>query len=235
MKNQEKGIVRPRPLPKFNRPLVLHLPFLPANCELLTEIQSKAVATKSIEGCSLYLLSHGVLIHGAIGAPLAVMAYERLIASGSQEIILLGLAGSLSPDLKIGQAILVEKAIADEGTSRHYFPGKLAFHSSPDLNDRIKRKLTENGLAFSPATAVTTDAPYRETKAWLLRFRKKGAQAVDMETSALFAVASFYRIKASALLIISDELYSGHWRSGFSSSLLARKCRDYFSPFIFTT
>jgi len=163
------------------------------------------------------------------------MAYERLIASGSQEIILLGLAGSLSSDLKIGQAVLVEKAIADEGTSRHYFPGKLVFHSSPDLNDRIKRKLRENDLAFSLATVVTTDAPYRETKTWVLQFRKNGAQAVDMETSALLAVASFYGIKASALLIISDELYSGHWRSGFSSSLLARKCHDYFYPFIFTS
>jgi len=235
MKKQEKGIVRPRPVRHFNRPLVIHLPFLPANCELLTEIQSKAVATKQIEGCSLYLLSDGVLIYGAIGAPLAVMAYERLIASGSKEIILLGLAGSLSPELQIGQAILVEKAIADEGTSRHYCPGKLVFHSTPDLNDRIKRKLKENGLAFSQATVVTTDAPYRETKTWVLQFRKKGAQAVDMETSALLAIASFYKIKASALLIISDELYSGRWRSGFSSSLLARKCSDYFYPFIFAS
>lgn len=233
MKRQEKGIIRPRAIRGFARSLVIHIPFLPADCNFLTLLESKSLTIKYLEGYSLYLLPNCVLIYGAISAPLAVMAYERLIASGCKEIILLGLAGSLSPAIKIGQALLVQKAIANEGTSPHYCPGQQVFLPSPDLTAKIEAKLREQSLSFRQATIITTDAPYRETRSWILEARKQGAEAVDMETSALLAVASFYRLKASALLLISDELFPFQWRPGFSSPKLIRKCQEYFYPFIF--
>lgn len=233
MKRQEKGIIRPRPLRGFDQSLVIHIPFLPADCNFLTMLELKSLSIKYLEGYSLYRLPTNVLIYGAIGAPLAVMAYERLIASGCQEIILLGLAGSLSPTIRIGQALLVQKAIANEGTSPHYWPGQRVFVPSPDLVSRIEAKLRQQSLGIKPATVITTDAPYRETRSWILKARKEGAEAVDMETSALLAVASFYRLKASALLIISDELFNFRWRPGFSSPKFLQKCREYFYPFIF--
>lgn len=233
MKKKEKGIIRPRPVRGFDRSLVIHIPYLPAGCNFLTLLESKSLTIKYLEGYSLYLLPNCVLIYGAIGAPLAVMAYERLIVSGCQEIILLGLAGSLSPAIKLGQALVGQKAIANEGTSAHYWSGQRVFFSSPEIIAKIEAKLREQSLPFRPATIITTDAPYRETRSWILQARKQGAEAVDMETSALLAVASFYGIKASSLLLISDELFNFRWRAGFSSPKLIQKCREYFYPFIF--
>ncbi len=233
MKRKEKGIIRPSPIRGFDQPLVIHVPFLPPECNFLAHLEPKSLSTKYLEGYSLYLLPHCVLLYGAIGSPLAVMAYERLIASGCQEIILLGLAGSLSPAFRIGQALLVQKAIAYEGTSSHYFPGQRVFSPSPDLASRIETKLRQQGLSFKKGIIITTDAPYRETRSWILEAKKQGAAAVDMETSALLAVASFYGLRASALILISDELFNFRWRPGFSNPKFIRKCRQYFFPFIF--
>lgn len=232
MKRQEKGIVKPRAIRGFDRSLVIHIPYLPADRNFLAILESKSLTIKYLEGYSLYLLPSCVLIYGAIGAPLAVIAYERLIASGCQEILLLGLAGSLSPANRIGQALLVKKAIANEGTSPHYWPEQKVFFPSPDFTAKIEARLRQQSLPIKPATVITTDAPYRETRSWILKAQKQGAEAVDMETSALLAVASFYKLKASALLLISDELFHFRWRPGFSSPKLIPKCQEYFYPFV---
>jgi len=43
--------------------------------------------------------------------------------------------------------------------------------------------------------------------------------AVDMEFSALCAVACFRNIEFAAVLIVSDELWGKTWRPGFSSNV----------------
>ncbi len=45
---------------------------------------------------------------------------------------------------------------------------------------------------------------------------EKGVGAVDMEFSALCAVAKFRKIQFAAVLIVSDELWGDSWRPGFS-------------------
>lgn len=232
MAKKEKSIIEPRPIRGFSRRLIIHLPYLPPKSNLLPLIQQKALRWQSFEGYTLFLLPKNVLIYGAIGAPLAIMVGERLIASGGQEIILLGLAGSLTPHLRIGQAFLVDQAIANEGTSAHYFPNQKTFPASPELTLKIENVLKEQGLEIKKATVISTDAPFRETKSWLKEARKKGAEAVDMEASAWLALAHYYGLKAAALFIISDELFTQRWRPGFSHSFLLKNCYRYFYPLL---
>jgi purine-nucleoside phosphorylase len=53
-----------------------------------------------------------------------------------------------------------------------------------------------------------------------------------METSAVFALAEFYGIERAALMIISDELFSGKWKKGFFRPELEKRIKDYFLPFL---
>lgn len=232
MAKKEKSIIEPRPIRGFSRRLIIHLPYLPPKSSLLPLIQQKALKYKAFEGYTLFLLPKNVLIYGAIGAPLAIMVGERLIASGAQEIVLLGLAGSLTPDFRIGHALLANQAIADEGTSAHYFPNQKSFLASPELTLKIENMLKKQGLQIKRATVISTDAPFRETKSWLKEAKQRGAEAVDMEASAWFALAHYYGLKAAALFIISDELFSQRWRPGFSHSLLLKNCHRYFYPLL---
>lgn len=168
---------------------------------------------------SSLMTGHGVSLAGPyIGAPYGVMLLESLIAKGTQKIIVLGWCGALTPDLGIGDLILADSALADEGTSRHYkvldpdLPGSFADET---LSDQLAAHMDASGIRVLRCPVWTTDAIYRETPGKVAWFRNKGAKAVEMECSALFAVAEFRKVAITALLIVSDSLASGEWDPGF--------------------
>lgn len=86
-------------------------------------------------------------------------------------------------------------------------------------------------LHFHRGATVSMDAPFRETQAWLRKMTRKGMDVVDMEASAIFALARFYGLQAAAVMIVSDELFAGRWTNGFADLRLEERVRDYFFPF----
>lgn len=156
-----------------------------------------------------------------IGAPYGVMLLESLIAQGTRAVIVLGWCGGLSPDLCPGDLVVVKKALVDEGTSRHYMalPGDLpAVDADARLTQTLGEALGTAGLDAHPqATIWTTDAIYRETSEKVAWYKDRGACAVEMECSALFAAAAFRKIPIAALLVVSDSLAraDGTWAPGF--------------------
>ncbi|MCG8549763.1 MAG: nucleoside phosphorylase [Desulfobacterales bacterium] len=165
----------------------------------------------------------GISVTGPyIGAPYGVMLLESLIAKGARAVIVLGWCGGLSPDLLPGDLVVVEKALVDEGTSRHYMnlPGDLpTVNADARLTATLAADLETAGLgAHSQTTIWTTDAIYRETPEKVSWYRDQGACAVEMECSALFAAASFRKIPIAALLVVSDSLgrADGRWDPGFN-------------------
>lgn len=156
-----------------------------------------------------------------IGAPYGVMLLESLISKGAQAVIVLGWCGGLSPDLAPGDLVVVENALADEGTSRHYMDLREnlpAVTADTRLTAMLLQSLETAGLdAHAHATIWTTDAIYRETSEKVAWYTDKGACAVDMECSALFAAAAFRNIPIAALLVVSDSLAraDGIWDPGF--------------------
>jgi uridine phosphorylase len=142
-----------------------------------------------------------------LGAPLAVMTLEELTRRGAKEIIFVGLAGGLAPGLRPGDLFCPEEGLSTEGTSAHY-PAP----QTPD-EDLRRRILAAAGPdeRLAGGAVWSTDGPYRETAALIAGQRAKGAVAVDMETTALWAAARFRGCRLAALLVISDSLTeSGH-------------------------
>ncbi len=56
----------------------------------------------------------------------------------------------------------------------------------------------------------------------MVRHAADGVLAVDMETSALMAVAAFRKLRWAGLMVVSDELWGEAWRPGFRSPELKR-------------
>ena len=156
-----------------------------------------------------------------MGAPYAVMLLESLIAQGAQAVIVLGWCGGLTPELATGDLVVVEKALVDEGTSRHYMALDKdcpAVSADAHLSETLCSHLASSGhTAHTCATIWTTDAIYRETPEKVAWFKAKGACAVEMECSALFAAAAFRHVPIAALLVVSDSLAAkdGTWDPGF--------------------
>ncbi len=158
----------------------------------------------------------------ALGAPQAALVLERLIALGGRRFLVLGWCGSLRPELGVGRIVLVRRAVSQEGTSRHYPLGRRRPAADPLLTAGLRDCLNRAGAEFAEGTVWTTDAPFRETVAAVRRFQARDVLAVDMEASALLAVAAFRRVELALMLVVSDELHSLKWKHGFRTARFAR-------------
>lgn len=151
------------------------------------------------------------------GAPAAAMLLEVLAASGARRVLVLGEAGSISLEARIGDVVLPEWAIREEGTSYHYLPPERTPRSDPEMTEALESSLGRSGVKTLRGGVWTTDAPFRETVGKVRRYSSLGALAVEMECSALMAVAEFRGVRLAAGLAITDELFEGVWRPRFSA------------------
>jgi uridine phosphorylase len=157
------------------------------------------------------------LVGPALGAPAAAILMERLIALGARRIVGIGSCGSLQPRLTIGEVVVPDGALPEEGTSAHYQTTDP--HPVPDgaLAEALKRYCRLQGPSPHSGAIWTTDAPFRETLEKVERYRDAGYLTVEMEASALMAVAAFRGVSFSSLLVVSDEIGELKWKPGFSN------------------
>lgn len=159
------------------------------------------------------------VVHALIGSSAAAMNLEELISYGAKRIYELGFAGAIDPKLEPGDVVILAGAYSDEGTSKHYYRAGSRFSSSRTLTKAVAKSLQRGSLAYSEGYAWTTDAPYRETVEKVARFRKKGAKVVNMESSAIFAVANYRGIDAASVQIVSDVV-SEKWSPAFHRDII---------------
>lgn len=146
-----------------------------------------------------------------IGAPHAVNVVEDLIALGGKEFLSIGYAGGLHHE----GVFLCDKALRDEGTSYHYLPHGHFTYPDEKLTEKLGKFIEKQGLEFFEGTTWTIDAPYRETRAEVERYAKKGVVTVEMEASALFAVAKYRKVKMASAFVVSDLLGGKEWEPKF--------------------
>jgi len=229
---KDEGIIKPQPIKGFDQRAVIYIPVDLPSLTIQKVLKKRAKKTKTTPLGQLYGFENRAVLSQCVGAPLAVLMLERLIISGAQEIIILGFCGALDKHTDIGEAVSVTEAASEEGTSKHYFPRKKLFRASSRLRARVENTLSEQRLSFVNGPVVSTDAPFRETRSWLDRNKARGIGFVDMETSAVFALADFYGIQAAALHLVSDQLTLSSHQMGLDSLKLARNTQKFFFPFI---
>ena len=144
----------------------------------------------------------GLIKLNGIGSPHAIVVLEELIALGGKNFINIGTAGGL---LEEG-IFLCDRAIRDEGTSSHYLAHEKYSYPNSQLTESFGKSLTKAGLKFRKATTWTIDAPYRETKKEIEQYRGEGVATVEMEASALFAVAKLRKVRIASAFAVSDVL-----------------------------
>jgi len=165
----------------------------------------------------------------AVGAPMAVLCLEKLIALGAKRLILVGWCGALQPTLGIGDLLVAGQALCGEGTSR-YYSSEQGPRPAAKLTAWLGETLERNGMSWQEGRVWSTDAPYRESRELMASLnREHNIAAVDMEYSALCTVALFRGIDFAACLLVSDELWQKEWRPGFSSPAFRKRSQDLSS------
>ncbi|SHO46179.1 nucleoside phosphorylase [Desulfopila aestuarii] len=161
----------------------------------------------------------------AIGAPVAAMTMEKLIVLGARKIIMFGWCGTIDPLLRVGDVVIGGEPVSGEGTSR-YYPTASSPLPSSELTSSLSQTLEAEGVRHSKRNVWTTDAPYREDRNYIQGLHDNAdVCCVDMEYSALCAVAAFRGIAFAAVFLVSDELYQERWMPGYIRSDFREKSK----------
>ncbi|MGD2245874.1 MAG: hypothetical protein PVI11_04925 [Candidatus Aminicenantes bacterium] len=227
-----ESIVKPPPYKGFSKNRVVCVPADTPSRFIFKSIQKQIRRKQTKPFGQVFQLNDKIILYQCVGSPTTVMALERLIASGAREILFLGFCGSLSLHTKTLDAVSITKAYSQEGTSKHYFPQKKIFYPSLKMREKIENTLKDLHLPFKHGAIVSTDAPFRETKTWLRDNQRRHIGCVDMETSAVFALASFYGLRAAALMLVSDELCRQEHKIDFHQPKTETCMKHYFLPFL---
>lgn len=146
------------------------------------------------------------LIQGGFGAPAAVCLLEAVIELGCKLLFVLGLGGGVGENVELGDLVLPSEVVREEGTSFHYVPDDGNARPDPILLKELRDFLLGSDTpALHEGKTVSTDAAFRQTLKKELRWREQGILAVEMEMSALLAVARYHGIPAVGLLAVSDK------------------------------
>ena len=151
------------------------------------------------------------------GAPTAVMTLEELAAFGVKKFVNIGAAGGLQQDMNVGDIVVCQRAIRDEGTSHYYLAAEKYSFACRELTESLCTVLEQKGVPYRKGTSWTTDAPYRETVKDFQRHCSDGVATVEMEASALLAVGAFRGVSVSSVFAISDILSEEGWHQGYHS------------------
>ena len=177
--------------------------------EVITQLHSEngnhPVYSISLEGRKL------AFFHPSVGAPLAAGLMDEVIALGARNFIACGGCGVLDKQIGVGQILLPEAALRDEGTSYHYLPPSAEVQADPVALASIKATLQAHEIPYLRTKTWSTDGYYRETPKRVEKFRAMGCLAVEMEAAAFMAVAQFRQVHFGQLLYGGDVVHMDGW------------------------
>ena len=154
-----------------------------------------SLANGRFNGRSITVCSTG------IGAPSAVIALEELVQGGVRQLIRVGSAGSLQPQVGLGDLVVVEGAVRDDGASLAYLPAGYPACADLALQHGLLDAIRRAGHPLHHGLIRSHDAFYRDDEdAVCALWHRRGILAADMESGALLAVGRYRGVRVAAVL-----------------------------------
>ena len=151
------------------------------------------------------------LFMSRVGAPACIVGYEEVLAMGLEKLVMFGTCGVLDRNIDDLAIIIPTSAVRDEGTSYHYMKSSTEVKVNEKYKKEFEEILERNNISSIEGKVWTTDAPYRETRNKVLKRKEQGCICVDMECSAINAVAKFRNKELFQFFYAADNLDSAKW------------------------
>ena len=179
--------------------LIAHTYF--ENPQLVNDIRGVQGYTGTYHGVPVSVMASGM------GIPsMAIYSYELYQNYGVENIIRIGSAGAIFPELKLCSVVAAIGACTDSNYGSHFgLPGCFAPVCSYALLSAAASCAEKLQMDLSVGNVYTTDALY-DISQTNLDWGKMGVLAVDMETAGLYCNAAYTGKNALSLLSISDHL-----------------------------
>lgn len=161
---------------------------------------------------------------GMGGASMAI-GVEELADLGVRDMIRIGSCGALQNHVRLGELIICDKAVCDDGASQTYagvfhyasqewnaaykadHSEKIVYaYADPALTAICKASAVKMGIKSSIGPTRSHDALYQKIKPELDAFySERGVCASDMETAALYAVGAVRGVRTCSILNVVVE------------------------------
>lgn len=148
---------------------------------------------------------------GFIGCPACAGNLDLFHAMGITKVMFCGGGGVLDKDIEVGQILVVDGAIRDEGFSYHYIEPSKYIYTDPEVTEKIIQYLEMNSISYIRGLTWTTDAIFRETKDRIAQRKAEGAKIVEMEQAGCIAVSQFRSFEYGALIYGGDDVSQDEW------------------------
>lgn len=177
------------------------------NAKLIADRREYTTYTGYLNGVKVSVTSTG------IGGPSAAIALEELVKVGAKNFIRVGTCGGMDIDVKSGDLVIATGAIRMEGTSKEYAPIEFPavanydivtalINAAKNLNQPYHVGVVECKDSFygqhSPELMPVNYELQNKWNAWL----KLGCLASEMESAALYTVASYLRVKVGSIFLV---------------------------------
>ena len=152
-----------------------------------------------------------LLTLGQVGCPACGGNLDLFHGMGIRKVMFCGGGGVLDRSIEVGQILIVDGAIRDEGFSYHYFPASRILYTDSAVTEKIISHLKERKVPYLRGLVWTTDAIFRETADRIALRKEEGAKIVEMEQAGCIAVSQFRKFAYGALIYGGDDLSGEDW------------------------
>lgn len=146
-----------------------------------------------------------------MGVPsISIYVHELINSYGVKNLIRVGTCGAYQKDVKVRDVIIAMSASTDSGVNNKFFNGvTYAPTASFKLLKRAYDGAMKNNMNVNVGSVFTSDVFYHDDKEMVQRLADHQVLAVEMETSALYTIASRFGVDALSVLTVSDHLITG--------------------------
>ena len=141
-----------------------------------------------------------------MGIPsIGIYSYELYNFYGVENIIRIGSAGAISDDVDLRDVVIGMGACTNSGYASQYnLIGTFAPIADYGLVERAKSAADNLKISVKVGNILSSDTFYDDDNEYLLKWKKMGVLAVEMESAGLYMNAARCGKKALCILTISD-------------------------------
>lgn len=176
------------------------------DAKLVADSREFVTYTGTLDGIKVSVTSTG------IGGPSAAIAMEELKVCGAETFIRVGTCGGMDLNVKGGDIVIASGAIRFEGTSKEYAPIEYPAVADFEIVTALKNAADKLGFRNHIGVVQSKDSFYGQhrpetlpNKSELLNkwdaWCKLGCKASEMESAALFIVASYLKVRCGACFL----------------------------------
>ncbi|MBU9713361.1 purine-nucleoside phosphorylase [Evansella tamaricis] len=146
-----------------------------------------------------------------MGVPsISIYTHELINSYGVKNLIRVGTCGALKKEVNVRDVIIAMSASTDSGVNRRYFKNlDFAPTASFELLKKAYEGAVKQNMNVNVGSVYTSDVFYNDDKEIVKILADHQVLAVEMETSALYTIASRFGVNALSVLTVSDHLITG--------------------------